>query len=137
MPDLRSKVKLLSEQPLFLKILATVIIPPAFGAITGLALGWSAPVYWSLLVVSVVGGLGAGYEHRTGAAGLLRGAWGALLFASGILAAYVASGWSAVTHLPQPAWVFLVINIVAGSIFGLIGGRARGRAESLAGSQPA
>lgn len=113
------------------KIIAVGVAPPIFGGATGLALGWSGPVYWSLLAISVLGGVLAGYEHARASTGAFRGLVGGALFASGLLLAHALSGWTPHAVLPPPG-IFLAINMVLGALFGAIGGGARGRAEVVA-----
>ncbi len=132
MLDLRSKIKLLSAQPLPIVLIATIILPLAFGAITGLALGWSIPLYALLLLLSVIGGVAAGYEHVSPISGWCRGACGATFFTTGLLAAHGMTGSQALLPLPEPFWVLPTINMIAGSVFGAVGGWSRKNAERLA-----
>ncbi|WP_068858215.1 hypothetical protein [Perlucidibaca aquatica] len=132
MADLRSKIKLLSSQPLPIALLATLFLPLTFGAVTGLALGWSIPAYVFLLILSVFGGVMAGYEHLTPITGFCRGACGATFFTTGVLGTHIAVGNPALVPLPEPLWILPVLNIIGGSLFGALGGWLRGKAEFVA-----
>jgi hypothetical protein len=129
MIDLRSKIKLLSEQPLPLILIATAILPLAFGVLTGLALAWSATLYLLLLIFSVIGGLAAGYEHASPITGFIRGVCGATLFVTGILSTHSIMGSPGLVALPEPHWIFLALNMMAGSLFGALGAWSRQKAE--------
>ena len=74
-----AKIVFLSRIPLlttksFFSIAATVIIVPiAYGALTGYMLGVSAIAFFALIALSIPGGFVAGCEHDKVAHGALRG----------------------------------------------------------------
>lgn len=107
----------------------TVLVPITFGVITGLALGWSEPVYLVLLVLGVVGGIGAGLEHHQPIDGLYRGLLAGLLFTTGILVAHGLADVEPKAVLPDPRELLLLINGVLGAAFGALGARLRRRAS--------
>ena len=105
------------------------MLPALFGAITGVMLGISEIVYLILSILGVLGGIGAGFDHRGAKAGALRGVLGGALFGAFILIAHELTGAEAKAHLPEPAIVLVVITTVLGVLFGAIGGGLRARAE--------
>lgn len=113
--------------------MAAVAVPLTFGAATGLALGWSGPVYTLLLLVGVLGGIGAGLEHDVALEGTYRGLLGGLLFTTGILVAHGIAGADPKTDLPDPESILLVVNAALGMLFGTIGARWRVKLEGARG----
>lgn len=103
-----------------------------FGAFTGLALGWSEPLYLGLLVLAVLGGIGAGLEHDAPIDGFYRGLLGGLLFTTGILVAHGLADVEPEAHLPDPESLLLVVNGAVGAALGALGARLRARRESSA-----
>ncbi|MGI8846357.1 MAG: hypothetical protein ACR2HC_09350 [Thermoleophilaceae bacterium] len=51
------------QNPLPMQVLLVVVVPVAFGVVTGIFLGLSEPVYIVLSIIGVVGGVGAGFDH--------------------------------------------------------------------------
>lgn len=103
------------------------VVPVAFGALTGFALDWSGAVYFVLLVLAALGGIGAGLDHDSAGRGALRGLLGGVLFTAGIL---VVSALVDAEHsdlLPHPNALLFVINGAFGALFGALGGRLRVR----------
>ena len=111
------------------EFITVVIVPVAFGVLTGLMLGWSEPMYLVLLAMGVLGGIGAGLEHEAPIDGFYRGLLGGLLFTTGILVAHGLADVEPEAHLPEPATLLLVINGALGALFGAFGGRLRARRE--------
>jgi hypothetical protein len=114
------------------EFIAVVVVPLAFGALTGLALGWSEPLYLVLLVLGVLGGIGAGLEHDAPIDGFYRGLLGGLLFTTGILVAHGLADVEPEAHLPDPETLLLLINGTLGAAFGAFGARLRSRRENRA-----
>lgn len=123
---------LLSEHPPALRVLLAGVIPAAYGAVTGIFLGISEPVYLVLSVLGIVGGIGAGFDHLGAAAGARRGAVAGAIFGGFILVAHELSGKEAEAKLPEPAILLVVVTIVLGVLFAAIGGWLRARAERRA-----
>jgi hypothetical protein len=128
---------LLSEHPRSIQILLSVVLPVAYGAVTGYFLGVSEVTYLVLSILGVIGGIGAGFDHVGAAAGAIRGMAAGLLFGGSILLAHEVHGADAEAHLPDPEIALVVITTALGSAFGAIGGRLRERAEAKrSGSAP-
>jgi hypothetical protein len=110
-----------------------VVVPAVFGAITGIFLGISEPVYVVLALLGVLGGVAAGFDHLGAVNGARRGALGGVLFGGFILIAHELSGEEAEAHLPEPAVVLIVVTTVLGVLLGALGGWLRARAQRRAG----
>jgi hypothetical protein len=124
---------LLAEHPRPVQAVLAVVVPAVFGAITGIFLGISEPVYVVLALLGVLGGVAAGFDHLGAANGARRGALGGVLFGGFILIAHELSGEEAEAHLPEPAVVLVVVTTVLGVLLGALGGWLRARAQRRAG----
>jgi len=111
------------------EFISVIVVPVAFGALTGLALGWSESLYLVLLVLGVLGGIGAGLEHDAPLDGFYRGLLAGLLFTTGILVAHGLADVEPEAHLPDPETLLFVINGFLGAAFGAFGARLRVRRE--------
>jgi Na+/citrate or Na+/malate symporter len=123
---------LLNEHPRSLQIFLAIILPVAFGALTGYFLGVSESTYLVLSILGILGGFGAGFDHRGAREGAMRGVLAGLLFGASILIAHEIHGAEAEAHLPEPAILLVVITTVLGALFAAIGGWMRERAMSKA-----
>jgi hypothetical protein len=101
--------------------------PVSFGAITGIALGASEPLYLVLSVLGILGGFGAGVEHHDALEGWYRGLLGGLLFGSTILITNGIVDKVPKADLPDPAVYLIAITAIAGSLLGAAGGAYRAR----------
>jgi hypothetical protein len=119
---------LLVEQPRSLQLLLAVLLPAAYGALTGYFLGVSEGTYLVLSVLGVLGGIGAGFDHHGAAAGAKRGVLAGAIFGSSILIAHEIHGAEAKADLPDPAVLLVVVTIVLGAAFAALGGWLRERA---------
>lgn len=128
---------LLEEHPRPVQAVLAVVVPAVFGAITGIFLGISEPVYVVLALLGVLGGVAAGFDHLGAANGARRGALGGVLFGGFILIAHELSGEEAEAHLPEPAVVLVVVTTVLGVLLGALGGWLRARAQRRAGEPAA
>ena len=124
------KLPLLAEQPRSVQILLAVILPAAFGAVTGYFLGVSETTYLVLSILGVVGGIGAGFDHLGTAAGAKRGLLAGSIFGGSILIAHEIHGAEAEAHLPEPAVLLVVVTTLLGAAFGALGGWLRQRGEA-------
>ncbi len=123
------RAPLLSTHPPGLRIALVVVPAVVFGAVTGVFLGISEPVYLVLSILGVLGGLAAGFDHLGAREGAIRGLVGGTLFGAAILVAHELTGQEAKAHLPEPAVVLVVITAVLGLLLGALGGVLRARAE--------
>lgn len=120
---------LLLSRPLPVQVFAAVILPAAFGLLTGYLLGVSAAGYWLTQVVGILGGLVAGYDHLGSDQGFVRGLCGGLLFGTFILVGHSVFHDTAKVTLPHPHGVLVGFTTLAGGILGAIGGGRRAKRE--------
>ena len=120
---------LLAEHPRPVQVVLAVILPGAYGAVTGYFLGISEVTYIVLSIIGILGGIGAGFDHLGAGAGARRGALAGLIFGSSILIAHEIHGADAEAHLPDPEILLVVITTGLGTAFGALGGRLRERAS--------
>jgi hypothetical protein len=119
---------LMRDRPTPLILVLAGVVPIAFGVLTGFALDWSAAVYFVLLVVAALGGIGAGLDHDTVARGARRGLLGGALFTAGILGTNAAIDAAHADLLPHPHALLFVVNCFFGVVFGALGAWLRMRA---------
>src|SRR5215208_2318601 len=113
---------LLDEHPRSLQIFLAIILPVAFGAVTGYFLGVSETTYLVLGLVGILGGIGAGFDHLGAAEGAKRGILAGLLFGASILIAHEIHGAEAKADLPEPEILLIVVTTALGAAFGALGG---------------
>lgn len=123
---------LLEEHPRSLQVLLAIVLPAAYGALTGYVLGVSEGTYLVLSVLGVLGGIGAGFDHLGAAEGAKRGVLAGLIFGSSILIAHEIHGATAKADLPHPAILLVVLTVLLGAAFGALGGYLRQRATDRA-----
>jgi hypothetical protein len=123
---------LLKDQPRWIQITLALIVPSAYGVITGFVLGHSEGGYLILGLIGILGGAAAGFDHDGTGTGAKRGLLGGTLFGVGILIGHELEGSEPQADLPHPAIFLLVITVGLGVILGAIGGRLRGRVERAA-----
>lgn len=120
---------LLSEHPPVIRFALAVVVPAAYGAITGIFLGISEPVYLVLSIVGVFGGIAGGFDHVGPRAGAARGLLAGSLFGGFILIAHELSGEEAEAHLPEPAILLVLVIVVLSVALHALGGLLRARVE--------
>jgi hypothetical protein len=130
-------VPLLSEHPRPLQFVFLILLPVAFGAVTGYFLGVSETTYLVLSVIGILGGLGAGYDHVGAKAGAGRGFVAGSLFGASILIAHEIHGATAKAHLPEPPILLVVVTTVLGVALAAVGGWLRARSMRKLGTHPA
>ncbi len=123
---------LLASRPVGLQIVLSDLVPLAFGAVCGIVLGTSKPIYTVLTLLALLGGFLAGLEHRGAGEGAARGEVGGLLFGVGILLAHGLAKTKAKSTLPDPEILLVVITALIGAGLGALGGALRGRRERRA-----
>jgi hypothetical protein len=117
---------LLSQRPFPLQVVLAGVLPIAYGALCGLALAHSKGLYEILTLFSILGGVGAGFDHPTPRDGARRGALGGVLFGLGVVLMHAATG-KAKSSIPHPAILLVLVTLLAGIALGTIGGYFRGR----------
>ena len=133
----------MGHQPLLLErsfpaqLFLAIILPIAFGILTGDILGVDETAYLVLSVAGLGGGIFAGYDHDGADQGFLRGVAGGLLFGTSILVAHSLFGDVAKAKLPDPHGVLVGITTLLGSLLGAWGGALRRRHIQRADAQPA
>lgn len=120
---------LLSERPFPVQVVLAVVLPLAFGALCGIALAHSKTFYGILTLLSIVGGVGAGFDHADATGGARRGALGGALFGLGIVLVHAATK-KATSSIPHPAVLLILVTVLAGVALGTIGGYFRGRIDA-------
>lgn len=120
---------LLLDRPFFAQLVIAIVLPVAFGLVTGYVLGVSEAGYLVLSLLGILGGLGAGYDHLGADQGFVRGVMGGLLFGIAILVGHSVFGQEAKAKIPDPHVVLVVITTVLGALLGAWGGALRARGE--------
>jgi NO-binding membrane sensor protein with MHYT domain len=129
-------ITMLKDRSSGLEAVIVVVVPLVFGAITGIMLGVSEPVYLVLSLLGILGGFAAGLEHESALEGFYRGLLGGLLFGFGILLAHGIAGVEAKAELLEPEVVLIAITATFGAGLGALGGRVRARSMRRASSSP-
>jgi hypothetical protein len=128
---------LLSDRPDGQGLIASMLIPVLFGAVTGWMLGVSEGGYLLLSVAGIAGGYFAGLEHDYPIDGVYRGMLGGLLFGSSILITNGLIEKAPKAELPDPATLLIAITAIAGTFLGWLGARSRAKREAAARAAPA
>ena len=114
---------LFADRPRPIQVVLGGLVPFAFGAVLGVALGVSSADYWGLSALAAIGGVLAGLEHRDGWGGADRGLVGGALFGLGVLLAHAIAGTQAKVSLGGFPPLLIVIDAIAGMFLGAAGGR--------------
>ena len=128
---------LLLERPVAARVALGLVVPSAYGFLTGLALDNSRGIYVVLLILAAVGGVLAGFEMYGSGQGAVRGLVGGALFGGSVLIAHQVVSGDATVKLPHPAVVLMVFTIVPGVLLGSWGGRLRFEVEEQREGAPA
>jgi len=123
---------LFMSRPPAQRFLLAGVVPAVFGAIAGVILGVSAPIYWVLQVLAIIGGFLAGLEHPTAKEAALRGLVAGAVFGAFILIAHAVAGTHEKVSLGSTPIFLIVITAVVGAILGALGSRVRARREPAA-----
>jgi hypothetical protein len=121
---------LLLDRPFPAQFVLAVVVPALFGLLAGYLLGVSEPAYLVVSLLGVLGGIGAGFDHRGADEGFVRGIAGGLLFGVFILVGHSVFGEQAKAHVPEPYVILPVITTVLGALFGAWGGALRAKSEA-------
>jgi hypothetical protein len=121
---------LLSSRSVPAQVVLAGVVPAAYGALCGWVLGVNEVLYIILSApIAMAGQVGAGFEHRGGRSGALRGLVAGTLFGAFILITHELIGNEEKAELPHPKIILLGITALFGSGLGAIGGNWRGEAE--------
>jgi Na+/H+ antiporter NhaA len=123
---------LLLTRPFAVQFVVAIVLPVAFGILTGYLLGVSEVGYAVCSIAGILGGIAAGYDHLGADQGFVRGICGGLLFGVSILLAHSLFDQTAKATLPHPHGVLVAVTTILGAIFGAIGGGLRARREGRA-----
>jgi hypothetical protein len=126
----------LLDRPLALRLLVVVIVPGAFGMLTGWALGESKTAYIVLSILAAIGGYVAGFEHRSGGEAAVRGFIGGAFFGGGVLLIHQLTGDHPAVKLPHPASILIAITAVIGAGLAAFGGAARAARDEKGPPEP-
>jgi hypothetical protein len=126
----------LLDRPLPVRVLLVVVVPGALGLLGGFLLGQSKVLYLALQVLVVIGGYIAGYEHRSGREGALRGFIGGAFYGGGILLMHELTGDPAKVKLQHPAVILIGITAVVGAVLAAFGASARRNREERGPRKP-
>ena len=119
-----------SDRSREVQVLLAIVIPFVFGAIVGVVLGVSAPVYWILSLLAAIGAVLAGLEHPDARSAALRGLLMGIVYGVALLLAHAVAGTHAKVSLGSFPPFVIVIDAVVGAILSALGallGRRRGR----------
>ena len=128
---------LLLERPVAARVTLGLVVPSAYGFLTGIALDTSRGIYIVLAILAAIGGLLAGFEMYGSGQGAVRGLVGGTLFGGFVLIAHQVVSGDATVKLPHPAVVLMVFTIVPGVLLGSWGGRLRFEVEEQREGAPA
>lgn len=123
---------LLSEHSRPVQVVLAGVVPALYGALAGVFLGVSEPVYLVLAVLGILGAVVAGFDHIGARAGALRGVVAGSVFGSSILIAHEIHGAEAEAHLPEPAIVLVLVTTGIAIPLAALGGRLRERQDRKA-----
>ncbi len=121
----------MDTRPPAVQVVLLVVPAFIFGIVCGIAIDLAAGAYYALLLLAVLGGIGAGLEHEGGGSGAQRGITGGLLFGTGVIIGHHLLSRRATVALPHPEALELIVAAVGGAIFGAIGGALRGAREAV------
>jgi 4-hydroxybenzoate polyprenyltransferase len=126
---------LLLDRPFAAQFVLAIVLPVAFGILTGFLLGVDETSYLVLSILGVAGGIAAGYDHLGADQGFVRGVMGGLLFGVSILVAHSLFGQEAKAKIPNPHVVLPIITTILGALFGAWGGAIRARHTAKAAGE--
>lgn len=106
------------------------------GALTGILLGVNLWAYIVATLVSVVGAVPAGSQHRTVGGALLRGFVGATAWSTALLIAHGITGLPATSALPEPPVAFLPLCFLPTALVAAIVWLVANRRRASMGNDP-
>ncbi|MEO3785902.1 hypothetical protein ABGB12_21450 [Actinocorallia sp. B10E7] len=90
--------------------------PLVVGAVCGLALGVASWLYYTGVVISVIGGLLVGSQHRALKGAVARGLVGGALWGVALLIVHALTDRQATARLPDPQVIYLIFTILPGGL---------------------
>jgi hypothetical protein len=127
---------LLLSRPALARVTLALVVPSAYGFLTGVALDKSKGLYLVLIVLAAIGGVLGGFEMYGPGQGAVRGFIGGTLFGAFILLAHQLVSGDATVKLPDPAIVYLAFTIIPGIALGAWGGQIRLNLEDRPADAP-
>ncbi len=119
---------LLSERSRNDRIVALIVLPAVFGAVTGFFVGTSEGIYIVLSLLALVGAVTIGLQTLGSANGLPNGALAGVIFGTFVLLAHEIHGEEAKANLPDPAILLVGVTTAVGGLAAALGGWIRLRA---------
>ena len=116
---------LLLDRAVPARVVLGLLVPSAYGFLTGIALDKSKGLYIVLVILAAIGGVLAGFEMYGSGQGAVRGLVGGTLFGGFLLIGHAVIGGDATVKLPDPEIVYLAFTIIPGVALGAWGGRLR------------
>jgi hypothetical protein len=121
---------LFEDRPVALQLIGGIVVPVAFGIVTGLALGWNGVVYWILVgPLALIGGFLGGTEHDGADEGFVRGLIGGLVYGSFVLLGFEIMDTEPKAYLGEPQVGLVFATTFIGGILGALGGAVRAKLE--------
>jgi hypothetical protein len=113
------------------QIIGGVVVPMAFGLLTGFALGFNAVLYYAMAgPLAIAGGFIGGMEHHGADEGFVRGAIGGLIFGSFVLLGLEILNTDPEAYLGEPQVGLVFVTALVGAILGALGAGYRSRREA-------
>jgi hypothetical protein len=103
---------LLLDRAVPARVVLGLVVPSAYGFVTGIALDKSKGLYIVLVILAAIGGVLAGFEMYGSGQGALRGVVGGTLFGGFLLIGHAVIGGDATVKLPDPEIVYLAFTII-------------------------
>src|SRR4051794_37404441 len=117
---MRKLPPLLEDRSPGVELALLLIGPIALGIVSGLLLTSTKGGYLIVQVVAILGGIGAGFEHRTALEGFYRGLVGGLLYGATILIVFDLQDKAAKADLPDHESLLIAITTVGGVLLGML-----------------
>lgn len=119
--------RLFRDRPRNFQVVFGGLVPVIVGAVAGVLIGASAPVYWVWAILAGIGAFLSGFEHRDGWGGADRGFFGGLFYGIGLLVMHAIVGTHATVSLGSFPPLFAVVTAIISMFLAAAGGRiARG-----------
>jgi hypothetical protein len=127
--------RLLETRPPALQVVLATLPALVLGVVVGVVLDLSSAIYLLLALLSGLGAILAGREHRSVVEGAQRGLVGGLMWGAGVVLGHHLLSRRATVALPHPEALELIITSLVSIPLGAIGGALRSRREARAGGE--